>query len=93
MRKRRAITAVEPIERDAVFVANSEGSFDRERPGAGLILAISVRFQIGACGKFPLICAESLASSAKTDRDLLCCSNLRTPFLRLASTYDQGHVA
>jgi hypothetical protein len=64
MGKPRAIAAIEPIKSDAVFVADSVGCLDGQRPSSRFVLAISVRFQIDACGKFPLIDAESLAGMA-----------------------------
>jgi len=85
MGKRRAISAIEPIKRDTVFVTDSLGRFDCQLPSSGFILAISVRFQIGACREFSLIGTESLASVAESRGDMLGCPNVRTPFLPAAS--------
>ena len=85
MGKRRAIATKEPIKGDAVFVADSVSRVDGERPSSGLILAISVRFQIGACREFSLVDSESLASVAQSRRYLHGCPNVRTPFLPAAS--------
>jgi hypothetical protein len=83
MGKPRAIAAIEPIKGDTVFVADPLSRVDRQRPSSGLILAISVRFQIDAPCEFSLIESESLTSVAKSRRDMLGCPNVRTPFLHL----------
>jgi hypothetical protein len=92
MGKRRAITAIEPIKRDAVFVTDSLGRFDCQLPSSGFILAISVRFQIGACREFSLIDSESVASVAQSRCYMLGCPNVRTPFLKAASLYEPAHA-
>ena len=81
MGKPRAIAAIEPIKGDTVFVANSEGRVDGERPSPGLILAISVLAQISPHREFCLIKSEGLASVAEPCRDMRGCPNVTTPFL------------
>ena len=85
MGKPRAIAAIEPIKGDTVFVADSVGRVDGKRPSSGLILVISVLFQICASREFSLINAESLASVAESRRDIFGCPNVRTPFFTAAS--------
>ena len=55
IRQSRAIAAIEPIKANTIFIADSVGGVDRERPNSGLVLAVSVRFQIGAHREFPLV--------------------------------------
>jgi len=42
VRKHRAVGAIEPIERDAVFVTDLLGRVDGERSRSGFVLALSV---------------------------------------------------
>ena len=79
--KLRAIAAIEPIKGDTVFVAESVGRVDGQHPSSGLILAISVLFQISAPREFCLIKAKGLASVAESSRNMRGCPNVTTPFL------------
>jgi hypothetical protein len=81
MGKRRAIATKEPIKGDAVFVADSVGRVDGKRSSPGLILIISVLFQINAHREFCLLESEGLASVAESCRNMLGCPNVTTPFL------------
>ena len=92
MGKARAIAAIEPIKGDTVFVADSVGRVDGKRPSSGLILGISVLFQIGASREFCLINSKSLTSVAESRRDVLGFPNVRTPFFPAASLYERAHA-
>ena len=80
--KPRAIAAKEPIKGDTIFVADSVGRVDGKRPSPGLILVISVLFQVNAHREFCLIESEGLASVAESCRNMCGCSNVTTPSLQ-----------
>ena len=90
MGKARAIAAIEPIKGDTVFVTDSVGSVDGKRPSSGLILGISVLFQIGASREFCLINSESLTSVAESRRDMLGLPNVRNSLLSSCYTLRAG---
>jgi hypothetical protein len=79
--KPRAIAAIEPIKGNTVFVADSVGRVDGQRPSSGLILVISVLGQISTHREFCLIKPEGLASVAESCRNMSGCPNVMPPFL------------
>jgi hypothetical protein len=79
MRQSRPIVAIEPIETQTVFVADSQGRFDRERARSSLIMDISAWLQIDAPREFSLNRVQEARGMAQSRLDILG-SNVRTHF-------------